>query len=172
MRRRERPARAPRLVSQGPLVWVLESRRATIRLARRIASVLTVGDALVLSGELGSGKTFFTRALCRSLGVPPDLPITSPSFSLVNELEGRVPILHADLYRLSTRDEVVQLGLRERRADHLLIVEWGASFLSELGGDALELELALEGDHRTATLRCPTDSARVNALARPFRPVE
>lgn len=149
---RDRPDNDPVRIATTPPRWRLNSRRATTRLARLVASTLSVGDLLVLSGDLGSGKTFFTRALCRGLGVPHEVRITSPSFSLVNEIEADVPILHIDLYRLASADEVAQLGLRERRADALLIVEWGAAWIEELGGDALELTFELEDEHRIATL--------------------
>jgi tRNA threonylcarbamoyladenosine biosynthesis protein TsaE len=132
---------------------VLETRRATTRLARTFAGVLGAGDLLVLSGDLGSGKTFFTRALCRELGVPSDIRVTSPTFTLVNELPGRFPILHVDLYRLATADEVFGLGLGERREGTLLVVEWGEPWTDVLGGDASILTFELGDGHRTATLR-------------------
>ncbi len=152
MSRHERSATDPRLIATAPLRWVLESRRATTRLARGIATELEVGDLLILSGDLGSGKTFFTRALCRGLGVPPEIRVTSPTFALVNELTGRLPILHIDLYRVASAAEVVDLGLRERRDSALLVVEWGARWVDALGGEAIELELELDDTFRTATL--------------------
>jgi tRNA threonylcarbamoyladenosine biosynthesis protein TsaE len=123
-------------------------------LAREFAGLLRVGDLLVLDGDLGTGKTFFTRALCRCLGVPREVAVTSPTFSLVNELDGQLPIMHVDLYRLSDAGEIVDLGLRDARAAHLLVVEWGAPWIEELGGDAFVLSFAHDGDHRIATLRC------------------
>ena len=140
----------PRRLPDGG--WALRSRRATIRLARAFARELASGDLLVLTGDLGSGKTFFTRALCRALGVPSDIRVTSPTFTLINELEGTVPIVHADLYRVGSADEVIDLGLRERRANALLIVEWGEPWINELGGEALELRFDLVDDGRVATL--------------------
>jgi len=132
--------------------FALETRRATQRLARALAGVLAVGDLLILTGDLGTGKTFFTRAICRARGVPHAIPVTSPSFALVNEYEGDLPILHVDLYRLGDAEEVEQLGLRERRADSLMIVEWGEPYVAELGGRALHLALSHEGDRRLASL--------------------
>ncbi|WP_437589140.1 tRNA (adenosine(37)-N6)-threonylcarbamoyltransferase complex ATPase subunit type 1 TsaE [Sorangium sp. So ce1000] len=136
----------------------LPSRRSTIRLARAVAKRLAGGDLVVLAGDLGAGKTFFARALCRALGVPPELPITSPTFTLVHEHEGRVPIAHADAYRLGGASseegarggaaaELAQLGLRERRAEGaLVVVEWGEPFVEALGGDALLIHLAAAED--------------------------
>ena len=124
----------------------LPTRRATQRLARAIASVLGPSDLLILTGDLGAGKTFFTRALCRALGVPTSEPITSPTFTLVHEHEGaRFPIAHADLYRIADEEELHHLGLRERRGEGaLLVVEWGGPFEEALGKDALRLTIELD----------------------------
>jgi tRNA threonylcarbamoyladenosine biosynthesis protein TsaE len=138
----------------------LETRRATVQLARSLARVLTPGDLVLLSGALGAGKTFFARALCRALGVPHEVPIQSPTFALVHEHGGRFPILHADLYRLGEADEVFELGLRERRVDAVLLVEWGERHVRELGGAALFVELSVGPASRRATVR-------VDANARP-----
>ena len=105
---------------------------------------LAPGDLVILEGDLGAGKTFFTRALCRALGVPAEVRVTSPTFTLVHEHTGRLPIRHADLYRLRDADEVAALGLREQRADGaLLVVEWGGPYLDLLGGDGLILRIAV-----------------------------
>lgn len=120
----------------------LPSERATEALAARLAPLLSGGDLVVLSGPLGAGKTFLARALCVALGVEARR-VTSPTFSLVHEFSGRVPIAHADLYRLRSPSELVELGLDALRDEgRLLLVEWGESYVEELGGDALLVELA------------------------------
>jgi tRNA threonylcarbamoyladenosine biosynthesis protein TsaE len=144
------PVPAP--AAPAELCWELPTRRATVRLARRLAGGLEVGDLLALSGDLGVGKTFFTRALCRALGVDGEVAITSPSFVLVLEIDGRFPILHVDLYRLRAGSEVEQLGLRQRRDDCLMVVEWGAPHVALLGGAALHLELGHAPEGRRARL--------------------
>lgn len=137
----------------------LPTRRATIHLARKLAERVAPGDLVVLSGDLGAGKTFFTRAMCRALGVPPSIPITSPTFTLVHEHAGRLPIVHADVYRLKDASELHELGLRARRAEGaLLVVEWGGSYVEALGGDALEVELReFPGGGRSALLNATGD---------------
>lgn len=129
------------------LVIELPARRATVALGRRVAPLLTASDLVVLSGELGAGKTFLVRAICRALGLPPEERVTSPTFSLVHEYETQPPVAHADLYRLSDSDphEVQALGLDSLRDEgRLLLVEWGEPFIPLLGGDALLIALSRE----------------------------
>jgi tRNA threonylcarbamoyladenosine biosynthesis protein TsaE len=124
------------------VTFPLPTRRSTIRLGRAIAGALEAGDLVILSGELGAGKTFLTRAICRALGVPAATPITSPTFTLVHEIEARLPIAHADVYRLRGASELEELGLRARRGEGAaLLVEWGEPYVDELGGDALVVRL-------------------------------
>jgi tRNA threonylcarbamoyladenosine biosynthesis protein TsaE len=148
---------------------LLRSRRDTIHLARRIAPHVEKGDLLLLSGDLGAGKTFFARALARALGVGEDVAIASPTFTLVQEYgTPRATILHADLYRLLDSKagldaEVARLGLRERRAEGaIVLVEWGDTAIDALGGEpAFAVRLALHGEHtREATI----EGARASAL--------
>ncbi len=118
----------------------LKTRRETQRLGRAIGAKLRAGDLVILSGDLGAGKTFLTRAVARELGVPESVRVTSPTFTLVQEYETpRGTLLHADLHRLigkGLRAEVERLGLRERRAEGcIVIVEWGEGAVDWLGGE-------------------------------------
>lgn len=138
----------------------LPTRRSTTRLARAIAGAAEPGDLVVLSGELGAGKTFLVRALLRALGMPADERVTSPTFALVNDYEIRNrKIAHADLYRLGDASELEQLGLRDRRAEGaILLVEWGEPYEGALGGDALLVRIEL-GPPRTARLSASGERA-------------
>lgn len=147
----------------------LPTRRATIRLARALAVSLQPGDLVILSGDLGAGKTFFTRALARALGVPSREPITSPTFTLLHEYDARVPITHADLYRVTDEDELVHLGLRDRRGEGaVLVVEWGEPFEAALGGDALHVRFDLDASG-FRNVRIESKGPRANALHEAWR---
>ena len=127
------------------LVMPLNSRRRTRHLARDLADCLRPSDLVILSGDLGAGKTFLVRGVSRALGLSERVRVTSPTFSLVHEIALSMLILHADLYRLSTASEVRELGLVSRRDEGcVLLVEWGEPWLKELGGDALVVSLATQ----------------------------
>ena len=128
----------------GPALLALPNRRATRRLARALGAALAPGDALILSGPLGAGKTFLVRALCRALGLPEREPVQSPTFTLVREWPTTPRIAHADLYRLGSLEEAEELGLLELRdAGAVLIAEWGERFPGALGHDCLSLSIEL-----------------------------
>lgn len=142
----------------------LATRRDTTRLGVALASSLAKGDLVLLSGDLGAGKTFLARAMARALGVPTEQAIASPTFALVQEYETpRGVLLHCDLYRLlddggdtaKTSTEIRRLGLAERRAEGgILIVEWGQGFERDLGGEpAFDVRLTIDGKARKATIR-------------------
>lgn len=144
----------------------LPTRRRTTKLAARLAGLLQPGDLVILKGDLGAGKTFFTRALVRALGVPPSVSITSPTFTLVHEIEARIPIAHADLYRLREPGELGELGLRDLRGEGAaLLVEWGEPYLDALGGDALILELTVPPGGTGREARVTGTGPRGQALA-------
>lgn len=132
------------MTSPSPSDWstLLPTRRATLHLAKRIAKHVQVGDLVILVGPLGAGKTFLVRGLARALGLPSSEPVTSPTFALVQELPTTpVPVVHADLYRLTKPEDVHQLGLKPARDSACLLVEWGEPYIAALGGDALVVEL-------------------------------
>jgi len=141
----------------------LPTRQKTRQLARALAPLLQASDLLILDGQLGSGKTFFVRALARALGLPERIRVTSPTFSLVHEIATRPPIVHADLYRLSSAREVAELALDEQRdAGAVVVVEWGLPYLETLGGDALILEFR----HEPRRIQARATGARSSIMLR------
>lgn len=103
---------------------VTTSEAETDELAGSVAALAQPGDLIVLVGGLGSGKTRFVRGFAAALGATE--PATSPTFALVHNYDARIPIVHADLYRLVSEHEVLDLGLDEAMADGAVaLVEWG-----------------------------------------------
>lgn len=114
----------------------------THAVASAVASLVRPRDIIILAGDMGAGKTAFTVGFSRAMRVSDDEQVSSPTFTLVHSYDsGRLPILHADLYRLNTVGEVVDLGLREQvDAGAVALVEWG-DVVAEVFGDALTVEL-------------------------------
>jgi tRNA threonylcarbamoyladenosine biosynthesis protein TsaE len=128
------------------------SEEETRLIASRLASDLPPGAVILLSGELGAGKTAFVRGLASGLGIDPD-DVTSPTFTLVHEYRGgRIPLVHVDLYRLD-RAELEDIGLdTELAASGVLAVEW-AERLTRKPADAISVTIAdTGGEERTITI--------------------
>jgi tRNA threonylcarbamoyladenosine biosynthesis protein TsaE len=108
----------------------------------RLGRLLDVGDVVGLVGPLGSGKTTFAQGLAEGLEVPAERHVSSPTFALVNEHPGRVPFVHADLYRLEHEDEIEELGLVEAYDRAAAALEWIDRFPALLPADHLEIRIA------------------------------
>ena len=109
----------------------------TWEIARLIGEKLRKGDVLALSGELGSGKTCFTAGLARGLGVDEKYRITSPTFTLINEYQGRFKLYHFDVYRLNGYSEFEDLGYEEYFcSDGIVVIEWAEKIVKILPADA------------------------------------
>ena len=130
---------------------VCRTPTATETLGGRLASELRPGDIVVLSGGLGAGKTLFTRGLATGLGV--EEPVTSPSFVLAREYKtGFMPVVHVDVYRLSSFNEFDDLDVFEAAREGVLVIEWGQAVQSAVGPDHLTIEFDV-ADDGTRTLR-------------------
>ena len=117
----------------------------TQSLGERIGRFIEPGAVLALTGELGCGKTLLTRGICAGLGVP-QRQVNSPTFVLVNEYRGRLPVYHMDLYRLGGIDDIVDIGVLDylaRAEAGVLIIEWAEKVLELLPDDHLKAEIAI-----------------------------
>jgi len=139
-------------------VAVTESEQATMDLGARLARTLGPGDVVLLEGELGAGKTAFVRGLARGLGAPEE-EVSSPTFTLVQEYHGRLPFLHADLYRLSGA-EADDLGLDELGRDGVVAIEWAAKLLRRPEGAVDVVIDDLGGDRRRIIIVRPEPRTR------------
>lgn len=137
---------------QTELTLTLASPEATTALAHRLAPVLAPGDAVLLSGDLGAGKTHFARALIQArLGRAEEVP--SPSFTLVQTYDdGECEIWHVDLYRLADPDEVFELGLGDAFETAICLIEWPDRLGPDRPARTLGLTFAMTDTPGTRTL--------------------
>lgn len=124
----------------------------TQKLGRRLGELALPGDIFLLAGKLGAGKTCLTQGIARGLGIKESA--LSPSFVLVRELKGRLPLYHADLYRLDRTEEISELGLDEYLfGSGLTVIEWANKGLAVLPEEHLLIEIDyLEDDKRQIKL--------------------
>ena len=112
----------------------------TLELAGSVGELLRAGDVVSLVGDLGAGKTVFARGVARALGVTE--PVVSPSFTIVREYDGRMPLVHVDVYRIDTVQELYDLGFEEIFDGRVTLVEWGNVVEPALPGDRVVVDLA------------------------------
>jgi tRNA threonylcarbamoyladenosine biosynthesis protein TsaE len=109
-----------------------------------VGSQLRIGDLVVLTGDLGSGKTTFAKGLARAMGVTQR--VTSPTFTIVQEYEGRVPVAHVDVYRLDRIQELHDLGFEELLDGRVTVVEWGEAIAAVLPHERIDVRIAMDED--------------------------
>jgi tRNA threonylcarbamoyl adenosine modification protein YjeE len=136
----------------GPLLLTLADEAATIELGEDLARALKPGDSVALSGDLGAGKSTLARAFIRAVADDPFLEVPSPTFTLVQSYELRVPVSHFDLYRLGDASEVLELGLDELAATGICLIEWPEKAQSYLPRSIVTLTLEEDGKGRRASL--------------------
>jgi tRNA threonylcarbamoyl adenosine modification protein YjeE len=140
----------------------VDSARAMIDLAARLGRALAVGDVVALTGPLGAGKTTFVQGLAEGMGVPSERHVASPTFTLVNEHPGRIPLVHVDLYRIGSPAELPELGIEEAYDRAATAIEWADKYWELLPRDALHVAIKVHGDARELELRgCGPRSQRL-----------
>lgn len=146
------------------------SREETIELGERLGRVVAPGDVLVLTGDLGAGKTQLTKGLAAGMGVTAD--VTSPTFTIEMVYEGaEMPLYHFDLYRLDDPDQLEDTGLFDvLGADGVCVIEWGEQFADEIGDARVDVFVtrldneAAEGEEPPREVRLVSHDARGDAL--------
>jgi tRNA threonylcarbamoyladenosine biosynthesis protein TsaE len=131
-----------------------EDVEETRRLGEIIGRAVVKPIVIALHGNLGSGKTAFVQGLARGLEVPPEFYITSPTFTLINEYPGRLPLYHVDLYRLDTESDPADIGLADILAgDGVVAIEWADKLPAGAFAEGLEIHFdMLSPDRREITL--------------------
>ena len=161
--------------AEGQLTFRTSSTDETIALGRRLGAALEPGDVLVLTGDLGAGKTQLTKGIAAALGVTDD--VTSPTFTIEMVYEGsEMPLYHFDLYRLGDPDELEDTGIFDvLGTDGVCAIEWGEQFADEIGDERLDVylerldDLAGVGEEPPREVRlvprCPRARQLVDALS-------
>lgn len=135
--------------------FLSHSTQETEAIGEELAQKLRDGDVLAFTGSLGMGKTAFTRGLARGLGCRGR--VTSPTFTIVNEYEGRTPLFHFDMYRLGSSDELFDIGWDDYLArSGVCAVEWSERVSDALPDDTIYVDIARTDEHedwRTITVK-------------------
>lgn len=132
-----------------------QNAEETMEIGRKLGESLKPGDVIALSGPMGAGKTVFAQGVASALGI--EEPVTSPTFTLICEYEGRMPLYHMDLYRLATPDEFAWLGVEEMlNGKGVSMVEWSERAGEELPDRSIEVKIELsENGNRIITITAP-----------------
>ena len=123
---------------------ISDSAAETERIGERLAAKLNGDEVIALFGGLGMGKTAFTRGLARGLGVPDG--VSSPTFALVNEYRGKIPIYHFDMYRVQSWDDLYSTGFFAYIDNGVLVIEWSENIEGALPDNALRVTIS-RGEH-------------------------
>ena len=159
--------RAPSPVQDGE--WTTRSERGTRLLARRLAETFRGDEIVLLTGELGAGKTVFAKGIAAGLGLRDSRQVVSPTFTLINVYRARVPIHHLDLYRLSDRSEIRDLGFEDAIGEAVILIEWGERVGFPLPAIRVHLEVRPDGSRRIRIEHPPRSKKSRIARKKPSR---
>lgn len=120
------------------------SPRETEVLGAKIASVLKGREMIALFGDLGAGKTAFTRGLCAGLGISDG--VSSPTFAIVNAYDGKYPVFHFDMYRITDADDLFATGYYDYIGNGVIVIEWSENIESELEEDCIRIRIGKTDD--------------------------
>jgi len=125
----------------------LHNLQETALLALQLASLAKPGDVICLDGDLGAGKTALTQEIAKGLGVPTSCYVTSPTFAILQEYPGRIPLYHMDFYRLSDESEIIDLGFEEFfYLEGLTVIEWSERAGTIIPDTRLLLQITIQND--------------------------
>ncbi|MBO6724585.1 MAG: tRNA (adenosine(37)-N6)-threonylcarbamoyltransferase complex ATPase subunit type 1 TsaE [Rhizobiaceae bacterium] len=130
----------------------LPDESATALLGNDIAAALRPGDIVALRGDLGAGKTALARSIVRSLAASPSLEVPSPTFTVVQSYDARIPVAHFDLYRVTSVEELEELGFDEATTNGVVLVEWPERAGDLFPANSIEIALSEEGSGRSAEI--------------------
>lgn len=135
------------------ITFTTTSAEETVELGKKIGSFLKKGDIIAMQGTLGAGKTTITKGIAQALGI--NETITSPTFCLISEYEGKMPLYHMDVYRLDGAEDFANLGTEDMLyGEGVSIIEWSEKIMEELPHKTIILKLEPHDDGtRTITIK-------------------
>ncbi|MDE0041729.1 MAG: tRNA (adenosine(37)-N6)-threonylcarbamoyltransferase complex ATPase subunit type 1 TsaE [Candidatus Poribacteria bacterium] len=123
-------------------IFQTHSPEETQTIGKQIGASLKIGDVIALVGDLGAGKTCLTQGIARGIGIASHEVVNSPSYTLINEYAGEIPIYHIDLYRLEHHGEIVDLGLEEYlEGNGICIIEWADRMTNLLPANHIQITM-------------------------------
>jgi len=150
---------------------ITRSPEETARLGMVLGSLLNAGDMICLEGDLGAGKTCFAQGVARGMGI--DGPVSSPTFTLVNEYYGELTLYHLDVYRLNSPDELEDLGYEEIfYGDGVTLLEWAERVQEVLPAERLEVRINRQpGEEATRVIEISPRGERYEMLVEELKSV-
>jgi len=137
------------------------SEKETREIGERLATLLAPGDVITLEGDLGAGKTTFTKGLAKGLDI--ERNVNSPTFTLIKEYKGKYPLYHMDVYRLEDSED---LGFEEYfLSNGITVIEWASRIADQLPIERLDIEIKRTGDE-SRSIRCIPKGSRFEALCK------
>jgi tRNA threonylcarbamoyladenosine biosynthesis protein TsaE len=143
-----------RVPTADPAAIITRSEDETFRLAKKMARKFRGREVVFLIGELGAGKTVFAKGIASGLGLKDTRQVCSPSFTILNIYQARVPIFHFDLYRLESEADILDLGWEDYLERGVVVVEWAEKIPFDFKAIRVLIEKG-EGDERTIRLLFP-----------------
>ena len=142
---------------------ISDSREKTLEMGRLIGAILESGDIVALIGELGSGKTCLTKGMAKGMGVAENVPVVSPTFTLINEYPGKIPLIHLDVYRLSGPRDLEDMGYEEYfYGGGIIVIEWAEKIRDILPAKTLFVSMRyLDENTREMILEGPEGKIRI-----------
>jgi tRNA threonylcarbamoyladenosine biosynthesis protein TsaE len=151
-------------MTEAEFVVITKSDQETIELGYKLGTCLAEGDVVALVGELGSGKTWITKGIARGVGISPNTVITSPTFALVNEYQGRATLFHMDIYRLGSLPELLSAGIEEYLyGGGIAVLEWADRWPEILPEHTVRVQLSILDDH-SRRISLSGDHARASTI--------
>ena len=136
---------------------ISSSQEDTKKIGRAIGKLLTAGDVVCLYGDLGSGMTCLAQGIIKGLDVAEDKYLRSPTFTLINQYKGRMPVCHLDLYRLDNINEIEDIGIEEHiHGDEVVIIEWAERMERLLPEKRIDIHISsININTRKIVILCP-----------------